>query len=287
VSLPLPALEALECFVAAAEAGQFRSAARRVALSPNAFSQRIRQAEDQLGVTLFERTTRKVKLTTAGASLLPVARQALDAVREVAEVAREGRPATARIRLGTRFELGISWLVPAMVALRTSHPHWQVQLVFGSGDEILAALREHRVDALVTSAPVALDAWSVEPLHPETYAYVASPCCPAEHRDVLVDLDASLPLARYLFAVAPALVFREHVLCGTIEAARRLVLAGVGIGVLPEYLVSEDLAQDTLVRLPTSAPLLSDTFRLQFHTRSTLAPVLRALADVLRGRPLR
>jgi DNA-binding transcriptional LysR family regulator len=127
----------------------------------------------------------------------------------------------------------------------------------------------------------------VEPLHPETYAYVASPCCPAEHRDVLVDLDASLPLARYLFAVAPALVFREHVLCGTIEAARRLVLAGVGIGVLPEYLVSEDLAQGALVRLPTSAPLLSDTFRLQFHTRSTLAPVLRALADVLRGRPLR
>ena len=56
----LPSLDNLRCFVAAAQSSSFRAAARVVALTPAALGQRIKQLEEQIGVPLFERTTRRV-----------------------------------------------------------------------------------------------------------------------------------------------------------------------------------------------------------------------------------
>jgi DNA-binding transcriptional LysR family regulator len=73
----LPSTDSLRCFAAAARLLNFRAAARKVGLTPAALSQRIRQFEDQLGVKLFQRTTRTVTLTQAGLSLLPRAERCL------------------------------------------------------------------------------------------------------------------------------------------------------------------------------------------------------------------
>ena len=78
----LPDLESLRCFVAAAELLNFRAAARQVALSPAALSQRIRSIEEQLQTPLFQRTTRRVHLTAAGLSLYPVAKKTLESAAE-------------------------------------------------------------------------------------------------------------------------------------------------------------------------------------------------------------
>jgi len=70
-SMRLPDLDSLRCFEAAALALNFRRGARAVGLSPAAFSDRIRQLEDQVGKPLFRRNTRQVSLTVAGEELLP------------------------------------------------------------------------------------------------------------------------------------------------------------------------------------------------------------------------
>src|SRR5687767_2004537 len=111
----LPSLENLRCFDAAARLLRFRAAAKTVALTPAAFGQRIRQLEDELGVPLFERTTRRVRLTSAGLALLPHARACLDAAASCARAARgELGPPPAEIVMGTRHELGVSWLTPLL-----------------------------------------------------------------------------------------------------------------------------------------------------------------------------
>lgn len=283
---PLPSLEALECFVAAAESATFRVAARRVGLSPNAFSQRIRQAEEQLGVTLFDRTTRRVELTEAGRRALGLATHALEAIAAVATSDAPVEQSAVELTLGTRFELGLSWLVPALLQLRVDRPNWRIHLVFGSSGEIVSALDDRRVDAIITSAPVLRADWEVEPLHVETYALVGPPGV-SSPGEVLVDVDATLPLARYLVTVHPSFVFTQHILCGTAEAVRQYVLHGAGVAVLPEYMVSDDLACGRLQRLQTPGPLLSDAFRLKFHRRSAASNALRSLAATLRARPLR
>ena len=72
----LPAVDSLRCFCAAAKFLDFRAASRSVALTPAAFGQRIKRLEDQLGAQLFVRTTRSLRLPTAGLALLPAAQRA-------------------------------------------------------------------------------------------------------------------------------------------------------------------------------------------------------------------
>src|SRR5262245_13142653 len=108
----LPSVESLRCFFAAARQLNFRRAASEVGLTPTAFSERIRGLERELGATLFLRTTRKVALTAEGRALLPAAERALSSVRDCLHAIARPAPLAVRLRIGTRFELGLSWLVP-------------------------------------------------------------------------------------------------------------------------------------------------------------------------------
>src|SRR5687768_17456940 len=119
----VPSLENLRCFHAAAQTATFRAAARLVALTPAALGQRIRQLEAQIGEPLFERTTRSVALTRAGLALLPAARAALDAAAACLTAARGDKPAPElELTIGTRMELGLSFLIPSHRALANTCP---------------------------------------------------------------------------------------------------------------------------------------------------------------------
>ncbi|MFK7927451.1 MAG: LysR family transcriptional regulator, partial [Myxococcota bacterium] len=131
-------LESLRCFVAAAETSTFRAASQRVALSPAAFSDRIRRLEESMGATLFHRTTRSVNLSAAGERLLPQARRTLAEASRCADVVADDADPPVRLTLGTRFELGLSWVLPAIEALAIESPSWTIHLVFGDTPDLLA-----------------------------------------------------------------------------------------------------------------------------------------------------
>ena len=82
-------LDDLRCFMAACESRTFRDAARRRALSPGAFSDRIARLEDRVGARLFDRTTRTVTLNDAGRRLYDHARDVVSAADRCGDVARE------------------------------------------------------------------------------------------------------------------------------------------------------------------------------------------------------
>ncbi len=292
---PLPAVDSLRCFVAVAEQLSFRRAAAEVALTPAALSQRIKQLEELLQCRVFDRSPRHVALTPQGQALLERARTALAALGDCGQVAGE-TARTITMTLGTRFELGLSWLVPALIELQSTRSHWHVDLVFGSGRDILERLEAGRVDAVITSAPTVRAEWTAELLHPEDYAFVAAPSrlehsplsSPEHARDhVLIDINGELPLARYLLTVCPGLTFAKVWRAGTTAAVHQLVRAGMGVAVLPRYMLHEDLAQGRLVRLLPEVEPVADGFRLLFRTSSPLAEVLSQVAQELRARPLR
>jgi LysR family transcriptional regulator, glycine cleavage system transcriptional activator len=295
--LRLPDLESLRCFEAAAVALNFRRAARAIGLSPAALSDRIRRLEDDLGAPLFHRTTRRVSLTSAGEQLLPHARRTLEEARRCLEPGSTRTP-PFELTIGTRFELGLSWLTPALSALRAAHPERRLHLHFGESDDLLGQIRQGAIDCAVSSVRLSMPGLRYELLHLESYALVATPALlgrrplrrPADaSTHTLLDTLADLPLFRYFLDARPAgehWPFPEVECLGTIAAVRYRLLEGAGVAVLPRYFVGPDLARGRLKEpLPRTA-LQPDHFRLIWRIAHQRDQELRALAAELRAIPL-
>lgn len=292
-------LDSLRCFEAAASHLSFRVAARAVALSPAAFSDRIKRLEDELTAPLFARTTRHVALTEAGQRLVPLARDLLERAARCREVATaSAAPVPFELWLGTRFELGMSWLVPALDELHAAVPHRQIHLVFSDTGDLLDRTRKGTIDAAVTSARLAQSGIAYATLHDEDYVFVgatrlleARPLTRASEaaQHTLVDAAPELPLFRYFLDAGgrshPWTFGHQHFL-GTIGAIRLRVLAGGGVAVLPRYFVARDLAAGRLSRILPRARLQRDAFRLVWRAGHPREADLRALATRLAARPL-
>jgi len=296
----LPDTESLRCFEATATLLSFRAAAARVALSPAALSDRIRRLEESLGEPLFLRTTRKVQLTSAGERLLPHVRSLLEAHARCIQLVKEG-PAEVPLELsiGTRYELGLSWLVPALPRLERAQANRQLHLAFGDGRELLARVRRGDLDAAITSSRIAEGALETCALHPETYLLVGArrpleahplrgPADALHH--ALVDLTPDLPLSRYFLDQAGGSAqwrFRRLEFLGTLAAVRMRVLQGRGVAVLPAYFIEPDLKRGRLRVLLPKTPLQQDWFRLVWRREHARAEDLRRLGEELRQLPLR
>ena len=286
-------LEDLRCFVAAVDAPTFRAAAGRVALSPTAFSDRIRRLEEDLDCTLFHRTSRRVTLSDAGRRLEIHARDLLAEAERCRSVARgEARPLPFELTLGTRFELGLSWLAPMLGSLEAARPERTVHLYVADTADLLSRVERGDIDAAVLSARLTRQRLAYASLHTEHYAFVGAAGTvfthPSEH--VLVDVSSDLPLFRYLVDAVSAgepWSFRSHRYMGGISGVRFLIERGVGIGVLPRYFVADALAAGSLVELLPEQPLLSDTFRLVWRAGHPWEDRLVELAASLREVPLR
>ena len=290
-------LESLRCFDAAATHLSFRIGARAVALSPAAFGDRIKRLEDQLAAPLFVRTTRRVALTPAGHRLRAQARRVLEEAERCREVVHAAAaPIPYELTIGTRFELGLSWLTPGLGALRAARPERTLHLVFGDSADLLTRARNATLDAVVTSARLTAGGFVHEILHDEAYAFVGSarllarqpltrPAHAAHH--TLLDLAPELPLFRYLAEPARASwSFARVEYLGTIGAIRLRVRAGAGVAVLPRYFIDGELRRRRLTRVLPRVPLQRDAFRLVWRAGHPREPDLRVLAHELARRPL-
>lgn len=141
-------LRQLQHMVALAEEQQFTRAARRVNIVQSALSTSIRQLEVELDAQLFVRNTRQVRLTAAGEVFLAKARTALAAIAD----ARDAVAAVQGLRRGT-LSIGTMQSLPAFLDLpamierfHTRHPDIEVRLSQGSSSDLLAMVRNGRLD---------------------------------------------------------------------------------------------------------------------------------------------
>jgi LysR family transcriptional regulator, glycine cleavage system transcriptional activator len=292
-------LESLHCFVVAAEHGNFRSAARVVALSPAAFSDRIRRLEDELGAELFDRTTRRVMLTAAGERLQLRARACLAEAERCRGAVLDGEAPPFDLVLGTRFELGLSWLTPLLAELERARPERRIHLYFGDTADMLRQLRHDAIDCIVTSARIAAAGLSYARLHEERYVFCGAerllaerPLSRREHcaGHTLLELNGDLPLFRYFLDARPGdeqWSFADVRHLGTIGAVRARALEGAGVAVLPLYFVNDDLKRRRLTRILPGVKMPVDWFRLVWREGHPRHGDLYELAGELAKAPLR
>jgi DNA-binding transcriptional LysR family regulator len=174
-------LRHLRYFVAVAEDLSFSAAARRLYVTQQALSRIIQQLERQVGTKVFDRTTRSVKLTAAGAAMLAAARRSVAAADEAVDQARRAARGEPLQRL--RIDISSGGLQTGALILRRlrhDHPNLPIDQVEEGLPRGLVSLQEGRLDALLGLA-------TQRPAH--------LPSEVIRHEPVLVGMARSHPLA--------------------------------------------------------------------------------------------
>jgi len=138
----------LKTFVAVAREGSITRASEVVHLSQPAVSAHVKEIEDALGLTLFDRTSRGMSLTADGRRLLARAEQTLAAHRELmAEAARSKEALTGTLRLGVGSNSNHEAIGRLLTTMSERFPRVEVTLRHARSVEILAGLRNDTFDA--------------------------------------------------------------------------------------------------------------------------------------------
>ena len=122
-------LQGLLAFVEAATTGSLTAAADRLEVTPAAVSKSLARLEEQLGVRLLHRSTRRLALTEEGAGFLEKARLALRALDEaVADVSQSARTPAGRVRISVGVAFGRRFVLPFLPTLTARHPQLAIEL---------------------------------------------------------------------------------------------------------------------------------------------------------------
>ncbi len=140
-----------------AEHLSFSRAAQVLGIGQSAVSRRVRELEDKLGVSLFERDAGGVRLTEAGRRFLERSRSALAEIdHAVKGAANAGCGVEGAIRIGILSSLSSGFVRELLAAYRETHPAIAIDVVEGSASEHLARISERLLDvAFVTGRPTA------------------------------------------------------------------------------------------------------------------------------------
>ncbi|HET6321047.1 MAG TPA: LysR substrate-binding domain-containing protein [Hyphomicrobium sp.] len=124
-------LELLAAFVAVADSGSFTEAAKRLGRDASVVSRRVTQLEEELGVSLFSRTTRRVVLTEVGARYY---RRVQGLLEELSSASREASDIAASpqglLRVSVPVTFGRQWIAPLLPRFIASHPHIRLDVRF-------------------------------------------------------------------------------------------------------------------------------------------------------------
>jgi DNA-binding transcriptional LysR family regulator len=291
----LPDLESLRCFVLAATHANFRTAARKAALSPAAFGARIRRLEEQLGQRLFVRTTRRVGLTPRGAELLPQAKSCIDEAERCAEPLDGAKPAAFDLVVGSRFDVGLRWVVPAFGPLERARPERHLHAAFGDVGYLVPRIFRDEVHCILTAARLTDPNLVSATFREIEYVLVGTPALVKKNpltrpedarRHTLIDFDDDLPLFRFFSEARPkeTWTFERVQYLSIIAAVRARVLEGVGVAVLPVFYIDEDIAKNRLKVLMQGTKLKSNTLRAVWRKGHPYEAEIRELASELAAR---
>ncbi len=255
-------LRDLRYLVALAQFKHFGRAAESCFVSQPTLSTQIRKLEEELGVTLVERTPRKVLMTAVGTAIVERARDVLDEVDQIVAIARRTRdPESQTLRLGI-FPTLAPYLLPHVIPrIRSRYPHLELLLVEEKTETLLDQLREGRLDAAVLALPLDDPQLHCEPLFDEPFVLaVPAGNLLSQRQDItLEDLaDQSLLLledghclrdqALAVCRMAGA-AHRTGFRATSLETLRQMVAANVGITLLPVLAVTPPVAAVDNVRL--------------------------------------
>ncbi len=287
-------LRHVRAFLAAARIGNFTRAAMELHISQSAFTVQIRQLEDALGVTLFDRSKRRVALTSAARDVLvPLERLIIDAEAVVSRTRQ-----IAGLRRGV-VSLAVLPLVAAQVVpeaiqkFRRRFPGVSVQVTDVPAERLLESVKKEEVDFGIGTCSRADRELRGTPLLVDSlFAFVRRAHLLARQESVTLRELVTHPLiligkGTSVREVLDEALGREKLLpniayeTNYVSTAIGMVRAGLGIAVLPESVAHSEDARE-IRRLPITRPALSRKIEIIQRKDRSLSPAAEQMIELLR-----
>ncbi len=283
----------LEILLAVVDSGGFSSAADALGIQVARVSRAVSKVESQLGVTLLNRTTRRVKVTEEGHQFVEAIRLGLLQIQQAEEeIMSRGALPKGRLRVDAASPFVLHQLVPLIQPFKEAYPDIQLDITSNEG---FVDLLEKRTDVAIRIGRLADSSLHAKPLGTSPLFIVAAPIYLSKRGfpEKVTDLRS-----HSLIGLSGAKVLNQWPLTGfemtepdiissNGETVRQLALTGNGIACLSGFMVKDDLESGRLVALFESEKL-TNTGREQvnavFYRSSSVSKRISAFIDFIQPR---
>jgi len=258
-------LNRLSAFVAVVQAGSFTAAASQLGQSKAVVSFSLKQLEQELGVALLTRSTRRLAVTEAGQRFYQDCLRLLEEAELAIDEARKGHVGlNGSLRVTSTAEYGLRVVVPALAAFARAHPQLQIQHASSS---LPADLISERFDVAIRLGQLRDSNYRAALIEKFEILPVAAPAYLQRHAPGRPDSLAALEQMQWLghsrLPMPPRwqvqtpedglamleVETRSMIVADSADALRQFALHGAGVALLPQWLVAQDIRSKTLLHL--------------------------------------
>ncbi len=259
-------LKQLEAFYLAARLGTFAIAAARLHVTQSSLSKRIAELESDLGQTLFDRTSKRARLTAAGEALLEKARRMLELEKSMRQDLSVQTEAAGTCNIGLSELSATTWFPSFVNGLRDKYPNLHFKPQVGLGKSMERQVERGEIDCAVIAGTPASEHVAYKTLATLKFCWIVSPKRAGSstvldaksferHPVISSTADSGLNQVLDAWQQSHQVRLRKGVVCNSMTAIIALTVAGVGISFMPMNYVLP-LINRKLVVMQRSKPAL-------------------------------
>jgi DNA-binding transcriptional LysR family regulator len=288
----------LQMFVTLAEELNFTRAAERLNTVQSNVTSHVRKLEEELGVQLFDRYPRRLTITDAGTQFLPYAQRVLATVEEARRTMRFGDEPAGPLRIGAPESIVTYRLPPVLRRFRQRHPHVLLMLRPYVDWPLAEPLQNGEFDLAIRIADaIGEKTLGSRRIGAERILLVAAPQNALAQRAAVRPKDLA---GQHLLLTEEGCAYRkkfERILhargarpqgvgeFASVEAIKQCATLGMGIALLPEVAVANEIRSGALCVLPWRGPDLSMLTHVVWHKDRSMTPAMRGFLEALDDTP--
>jgi DNA-binding transcriptional LysR family regulator len=286
----MPSVKELEAFVAVVEAGSFQGAARRLNATPPAVSKRISELESELGVRLFERSTRHCRITARGRALVPFAQRVLGDIGEIRRMIGKRSSLVGHIRLGVVETIAYTQLPEILRRLSADLPQLTVDVEVGLTADLVRKVRTREVDLACVVGPVREPDLASEPFWEVQVSWIA-PGPKWTEKPLTIDALAQRTIllqsgGHHIATIEGWFKSRgvranQTISCNSLTTAVKMTAIGMGMSLVPIECARQELDARLVTQVPVQVQLPSNSF-VTIYPVGQVEAALGAVTGVMR-----
>jgi DNA-binding transcriptional LysR family regulator len=286
-------LKQLEAFYWAATCANFAIAAERLHLSVSSLSKRIAELEESLGLPLFDRGGHRAVLTEAGQGLLPRALDMLDGAAAIRQAFAPGAGLVGRCAFGVGELSAMTWLPRFIAQVRAQYPKLVLEPYVDVGAVLEARVDNGELDFAIVAGRSSRQTVLSQPITQAQFVWVAAPALRERYQNLgamlrdrqpIIALPPGAGTTRLIddWLLAHGIASVERISCNNWVAIAGMLIASVGVGMLPEGWARKLVGEKLLCMWTDERPLNPLTYSFQWR-RGDSRPLVSQMLEQAAG----